>query len=98
LWGQAGSFDLPQHLQPSGFESVEVVARPLLGQRTVEDRDIAAAVTVAPLDKLMAAALAIGVDAHLARPSIVARPVGVVETLAALKAGDAGPNGTGLGG
>jgi hypothetical protein len=37
----------------------------------------------------MAAAFAIGMDEHLARPAIVARPVRVIETLAALKAGDA---------
>ena len=37
----------------------------------------------------MAAALAIGMDEYLACPSIVARPVGVVEPLATVQPGDA---------
>jgi hypothetical protein len=37
----------------------------------------------------VAAALAIGMDEYLACPSIVARPVGVVKTLATVQPGDA---------
>jgi hypothetical protein len=68
--------------QPPGFERVEILARSLFRHRPVERRHVAAAVTVAPINHPMAAALAIRMDEYLTRPPIVARAVRVVETLA----------------
>jgi hypothetical protein len=58
-----GSSNFSQHLEPSGLERGEIVARALFGHRPIERRHVAATVAIAPFDEPMAATFAIGVNA-----------------------------------
>jgi hypothetical protein len=72
----------PSDTQLPGLEGAKIVARPLLSQWPVEGCDVAATITIEPLDNPVVASLAIGMDAYL--PDARVAHGGIIETLAAV--------------
>jgi hypothetical protein len=70
------------NLQFPRFERVEIVPRPLFCHRPVKGRHIATTIHVAPFDKPMDAAVAVGMDEDFTRPLVVGGAIWIVETLA----------------